>query len=149
MPTPRPIYHLAPDSELRAGIAETKYAPHRLPEDGFVHCSAGADVTLAVANDYYGELPEPLLLLALDPARLTPELRFEAPAPIAGGGRAHLEEATRFPHLYGPVDLAAITGVAVLEREAQGYRWPPSFEPLDRALARAATQKSGSPKRSA
>jgi len=135
------IYHVARESELRAGVSGATYAPLRLPEDGFVHCSAGRDVTIAVANDYYADVGEPLLLLALDPARLTAELRFEAAAPIAGGGREHLGSAREFPHVYGPLNLDAVVGVGVLRRGAAGYRWPPRFEPLAHALARLAAAR--------
>jgi uncharacterized protein (DUF952 family) len=136
---PDPIYHLVPLSELVAGLAYQSYTPARFREDGFVHCSAGRATTLAVATDYFARIGEPLLLLELDTTRLTHELRFEAPAPIPGGGRKHLEQEVTFPHLYGPVDRAAITGAAVLDRDADGYRWPPAFEPLDAALAHAAS----------
>ena len=135
---PDPIYHLVPLRELVAGLTADAYAPARFGADGFVHCSAGRTTTLAIATDYFADIHEPLLLLELEPARLTHELRYEAPAPIAGGGRKHLEGEITFPHLYGPVDRAAIRGAAVLDRPAGDYRWPTAFDPLDVTLARLA-----------
>lgn len=135
-----PIYHLAPASELRAGCGTAGYAPRRFAEDGFVHCAGSAEVALSVAADYYADCDEPLLVLAIDPARLTAELRFEGAAPLEGGGHAHLALADRFPHVYGPIDLAAVTGVGELSRlpgrERVAFRWPERLEPLDRFLAR-------------
>ena len=82
-----PIYHLAPASELHAGCTRDRYAPARLAEDGFVHCAGTPEVALAVADDYFADLDEPLAVLEIDPAALQAELRFEAPAPLPGGGR--------------------------------------------------------------
>ena len=74
-------------------------------------------------------------MLAIDVERLDVEVRFEAPAPIAGGGDAHLAEATTFPHVYGPIDRAAVTQVGTLVREGGRYGWPRSWHPLDEVLA--------------
>jgi len=123
------IYHLAVESELRARLPALFYRPANLEADGFVHCALEASV-VAVANDYYAELSEPLLLLEIDPTRLVAETRYEAAAPIAGGGTAHLESALHFPHVYGPIDSAAILRIGTLEKGPDGYEWPRSFETL-------------------
>ena len=130
------IYHLAPASELRAGWQGDAYAPSRLPEDGFVHCAGTPEVTLSVAGDYFADLGEPLFVLEIDAARLSAPLRFEAPAPLPGGGRSHLDQADRFPHVYGPIDRAAISGAAQLGRSSAGFSWPQALEPLAAVLAR-------------
>jgi uncharacterized protein (DUF952 family) len=134
-PSPQPIYHLAPASELRAGITASAYSPARLGEDGFVHCTGTAVVALAVAADYFASLDEALYVLAIDPAKLTAPLRFEAPAPIPGGGRDHLDEAVTFPHVYGPIDREAIVEAAALIKRGDGYDWPERMSSLDEALA--------------
>ena len=128
------IYHLTPLSELAAGVSGDHYSPARLEMDGFVHCTSGEATTLLVAGDYFADLREPLLVMEIETAHLTHDLRFEAPAPIEGGGRAHLESADRFPHVYGPIDLAAIRGVASLGEGGGPYRWPDRFEPLSSRL---------------
>ena len=127
------IYHVVSEAELRAGLGEQAYAPASLGEFGFVHCAFEPSV-LAVANDYFAGASGRVLLLAIDPARLTAEARSEAAAPIAGGGAAHLAGAPLFPHVYGPIDLVAIDGVGVLGRSEAGYAWPTKFEPLDAFL---------------
>jgi hypothetical protein len=129
------IYHLAPTSELRSGVAGDAYRPRNLAADGFVHCAGSPEVALAVAGDYFGDLAEPLIALVIDPGRLGAELRFEAPAPRPGGGRAHLARADLFPHVYGAIDRAAIREAGRLGRDAAGYRWPERFEPLEKLLA--------------
>lgn len=127
------IYHLVPASELRRGLREDAFRPDRLAADGFVHCAPRGAV-LAIAADYFTDVAEPLLLLEIDPARLTSELRFEAPAPRADGGTSHLLVSDRFPHVYGPIDRDAIVGVGRLRPVDGGFAWPAGLVPLDAAL---------------
>lgn len=128
-----PVYHLAARSDFLQGIRGAFYSPPRLETDGFVHC-ATREVVLAVARDYFAALAQPLCMLRIEPAALGAELRYEAPAPIAGGGGAHLRQAALFPHIYGPIDLAAVSGVAILPRNGDGYAWPTRLDPLEEFL---------------
>ena len=130
-----PIYHLTTGPELRAGCTPEVYSPARLPEDGFVHCAGSPAVALSVATDYFRDAGT-VYLLVIDPASLTAPLRFEAAAPIAGGGRAHLAQADRFPHVYGPIDRGAIVEAGPLATGPDGFAWPARFEPLEDLLAR-------------
>jgi uncharacterized protein (DUF952 family) len=127
------IYHIVMKSDFCARLEGAAYLPSGLPDDGFVHCALEASV-IPVANDYYADAPSELLLLEIDPSRLTSETRYEAAAPIAGGGSSHLDSAPRFPHVYGPIDSEAITGVGVLGRTARGFEWPTGFTPLESFL---------------
>jgi uncharacterized protein (DUF952 family) len=129
-----PIYHIVPETELGRGIGGGAYTPARFAEDGFVHCAAGRDVVLAVADDYYADAEGPILLLRIDPARLAARVVFEAPAPIAGGGRSHLAPGARFPHVYGPIALSAVTGVGRLLRSGGRFVWPAEFTDWDAVL---------------
>lgn len=128
------IYHLAPASSLRRSLRAGVVRPPQLEPEGFVHC-APREVVCSVARDYFAGLTEPLLLLEIDPDRLGASLCWEAPAPRPGGGTRHLREAPCFPHVYGPIELAAIVGVGRLRREGPGFRWPDRMLDLDRALA--------------
>jgi len=128
------IYHLCPASEFRAGLDDVVYTPARFVVDGFVHASAEPPVARAVAADYFADCAEPLLVLAIDPARLGAEVKLEAPA-LLPGGQAHLTLTRTFPHIYGPVARAAIVGVAEMARTASGFEWPEHFASLDGYLA--------------
>ncbi len=128
------IYHIVIESDLRTQIDGAVYRPLNLADDGFVHCALEPSV-IPVANDYYAGASERLLLLEIDPRRLASETRCEAPAPVEGAGSSHLASAPQFPHVYGPIDREAITGVGVLGRSARGYAWPGALEPLDSFLA--------------
>jgi uncharacterized protein (DUF952 family) len=129
------VYHLAPASALRRDVGAQGYAPPSLATEGFIHCTATRARTLQVAADYYAGVAEPLVLLAIDPARLRARLVFEAPAPIAGGGTAHLADGALFPHLYGALNLDAVVGAGALGRAGDGFAWPAALEPLGAWLA--------------
>jgi uncharacterized protein len=128
MPNSR-IYHLAPISELRSGLTEVVYTPQRFTLDGFVHCAETPVTTVAVANDYFGNLKEPLVVLGIDPLQLSAPLKFEAPAPLLGG-ETHLKKASLFPHIYGPIEIEAIQAAAMLLRVHEQYQWPSEFYSL-------------------
>ena len=134
-PQRAPIYHITTAADLRAYTAGDSYAPPSLAREGFVHCTATPATLLAVARDYFDDAEPPLLVLAIDPLRLAAELRFEAPAPIAGGGVAHLASGELFPHLYGPLALTAVVGAGELRRVGDEFRWPEAFTTVDAWLA--------------
>ncbi len=120
---PEVIYHIATESEFRArSLAET-YTPLRFDEDGFIHCTAGRDLLLNVAKDYFANVTEPVVAIEIDTAKLRAEWRMEPPIPIAGGGREHLQTDMLFPHIYGPLSLDAVRRVGYLQRTPAGERW--------------------------
>lgn len=123
------IYHLCPVSQLRPGLTDKSYIPERFALNGFVHCAETPVTTVAVANDYFGNLKEPLAVLAIDPLRLSVPLKFEAPAPLSGGD-AHLKMASLFPHIYGPINVAAIESATLLPQREGQYMWPSDFLPF-------------------
>ncbi|MFC8919700.1 DUF952 domain-containing protein [Streptomyces sp. NPDC057116] len=102
------LLHVVPEAEWPAGFGDP-YRPASLASEGFVHCSPDEETALAVVEAYYRDVPGPLLLLALDEALLTAEVRWEGGA---DGGR--------FPHVYGPVDRAAVVGVREIRRDGSG-----------------------------
>jgi uncharacterized protein (DUF952 family) len=121
------IYHLVTESEFRAQVKGNAYTPARFDQDGFIHCTGEPDTLLAVANDYFASVEEPILVLVIETIKLTAEVRFEPPAPVAGGGTSHLEEAQLFPHIYGLLNLDAVTEIGVLRKSKGAYQWPDRF----------------------
>jgi uncharacterized protein (DUF952 family) len=91
------IYHIAARADWEAAQAAGSYAADSLTSEGFIHCSTGAQV-LGTAGRFFAGRHD-LVLLAIDPARLTAELRYEEGEP-----------GVLFPHLYGPLDLRAVVG---------------------------------------
>ncbi len=93
-----------------------KYAPPSLPSEGFIHCSTSKQV-LAVAGRFYrGQ--SGLVLLVIDPARLTSALKWEPPAD--GTPPPGVPAADLFPHVYGPINLDAVVQVLDFEPGPNG-----------------------------
>lgn len=106
-----PLFHVAEaadwDAARRRGRYDRSTRGRSLDDVGFVHLSTGAQWP-GVLERYYADHPGPLLLLTVDPDRLTAPLRWEAPAP----GSPEL-----FPHLYGPLDTDAVVAVETIRPE--------------------------------
>jgi uncharacterized protein (DUF952 family) len=120
------IYHIVIEADFRSHNDGRRYRPPGLAADGFVHCAPAASV-LQVAADFYGAVSDTVLLLRIDPARLSSPTRYEAAAPTPGAGTSHLATSAVFPHVYGPIDTAAIDGIGVLAKGGDGYVWPTTF----------------------
>jgi uncharacterized protein (DUF952 family) len=103
-----PLLHLTERSLWEAaratGTYEMSTRDRTLQEEGFIHCSLRHQVP-RVAGWVYGtyEGPDELVLLVIDPRRLTAPVRYEAVQP---GGE-------EFPHIYGPIPVSAVVDVEV------------------------------------
>lgn len=82
-----------------------------LEQVGFIHCSF-ADQVEVVANFIYRDWQGELLLLQIDPERVTAEIRVEN---LDGG-------EDEFPHIYGELPTAAVTAIYQMSRHDEG-RW--------------------------
>ena len=120
------LLHLLPRGTWRATLGGHQYVPEAYESDGFVHCSGSDAAMLAVANAYYAAAEEDFVVLSLDEALLTSEVRWEAPDPAPPPGVA---AGIRFPHVYGPLDLDAVVGVRRLVRLPSGEF--AGYAPLD------------------
>lgn len=97
----------------RGGAYTLSTRDRTLEDVGFIHCSYAHQVA-GVANAIYsGE--RDLVLLVIDPERLTAPLRPEPPA----------QGAEAYPHIYGPLNLDAVVDVRPYEPAADGTFQPP------------------------
>ncbi|WP_327177928.1 DUF952 domain-containing protein [Streptomyces sp. NBC_01335] len=80
-----------------------------LQQEGFIHLSHPHQLP-AVARMLYGSEEVELIVLVIDPARLTAPLRHEA---MSEGGE-------EFPHLYGPLPVDAVVEVRTWTRAGGG-----------------------------
>jgi uncharacterized protein (DUF952 family) len=108
----RLIYHLVPPAAWHTAPAEP-YRAASLDTEGFIHC-ANADQVAWAANKFLAAESE-LLVLVIDPARLTHPLKDES------SGTTEL-----FPHVYGPLNRDAVIEARRLGRDERG-RW--TFSP--------------------
>jgi uncharacterized protein (DUF952 family) len=120
------IYHIVKEKDYLHLIKGDSYIPANFYENGFVHCALEASV-ISVANDYYSNFEDELLLLKIDPLKLKSQARYESAVPEKGAGMQHLNTSSVFPHVYGPIDNSAVDGIGVLRKEKNGYVWPNEF----------------------
>jgi hypothetical protein len=111
------IWHLTPLSRWRSE-PHSGYVPGTRDAAPFVHASPDEQTTLAIANALYAQAAEPLVALALSESALSAPVRYEAGqlAPLPG-----VEAGTLFPHVYGPVERAAVTGILYLRQDPAGW----------------------------
>ena len=105
------IYHLALAQQWqRAAGAPGGYTHSTLgvtlAEQGFIHCSF-ADQVQSVADLFYAGRSD-VVLLTIDPALVAAEILVEQVGP------------QQFPHIYGPLDPAAVRSVRALVQGPDG-----------------------------
>ncbi|MER6996760.1 DUF952 domain-containing protein [Streptomyces sp. NPDC000410] len=110
------ILHVVPLDDWLA-IPERPYAPQPFPKEGFVHCSPDEPTTLAVVNAYYRDTRGPLMALLIDEDKLQVPVRWE---PAGSAPPPGIAPGTLFPHVYGPIDRAAVEGLLEIRRDADG-----------------------------
>jgi uncharacterized protein (DUF952 family) len=118
------IYHITSLKGWREAQQRGEYWADSLETEGFVHCSTSTQV-LPVANKYF-QGQRGLFLLVIDPALLSPELKWEPPS--GGTPPPGVPAGEMFPHIYGPVNLNAIVKFLDLKPSPDGN---PILSPID------------------
>ena len=107
------ILHIVKRHEWENAIRTGEYAPASLDTEGFIHCSTAAQV-VETANLFYRGQSD-LMLVCLEEGHLTSQLTYE-PAVRVGDERAE----ALFPHIYGPLNLEAVSEVYEFPCGAEG-----------------------------
>ena len=109
MPSSDIILHICTRTDWAIAQNAGAYRAASLESEGFIHCSR-PDQVLKVVNAFYQQVPD-LVLLWLEPQRITPEIRWEA------------ADDDEYPHIYGSLNLDAVTRVGDFLPDADGvYR---------------------------
>jgi uncharacterized protein (DUF952 family) len=99
------IFHIAEKVHWEEALASGRYRwstlGRTLEDEGFIHASEAHQWAATLERFYAGHEGD-LVLLTIDPTRLTAPLVREVGNPATG------EE---FPHIYGPVDTEAVVAV--------------------------------------
>jgi len=95
------LFHIADVGAWVAAGTAGVYSGASLDTDGFIHLSTESQ-WLRVATTFYQGRAD-LVLLEIDPALLSAELRYDAVG------------SEKFPHLYGPLNVDAVVAVHDLE----------------------------------
>jgi uncharacterized protein (DUF952 family) len=103
------LYHLALATDWDAARAAGEYRISTigvtLEQEGFIHTSRLHQLR-PTADRFYAEVDAPLVLLQIDEALLGSPWRVD---PLPGS-------ADGFPHVYGPVDIAAVVAAEPVRR---------------------------------
>ena len=95
------IYHIVSATDWAKQESQPDYEASSLQTEGFIHLSTKEQVD-GVLSRYYQNVPD-LLLLHVDVAKLTQELRYETAT-----------NNDQFPHLYGPLNKTAVIAIEKL-----------------------------------
>jgi uncharacterized protein (DUF952 family) len=110
-PLPAELVHLCSADDWRSAQARGEHRPESLDSSGFVHLSTPEQVHLPANRLYAGRAD--LVLLRIDPARLSSPVRWEPGVPTDPASMV-------FPHLYGPLPAAAVTSVTPYRPDVNG-----------------------------
>jgi uncharacterized protein (DUF952 family) len=107
------ILHITTAGAWAEAQAAGRLTTASLQTEGFIHCSTAGQVKATADRIFAGS--GDLLLLEIDPARLTAPLRWERATDVGED----------FPHIYGPLDLDAVLRVLPMPEGPDGYVPPP------------------------
>ena len=96
------LLHICADDDWRLAQDRGEHRPESLDDVGFIHLSTPEQVHLPANRLYAGRTD--LVLLRIDPDRLTSPVRWEPGVPTD-------PDSMIFPHLYGPLPVSAVTSV--------------------------------------
>ncbi len=103
----RPTLHMVPETVWEGRNPVAPYLPAAYPQDGFIHGTDGDEAMVATANRFYRDDPQAFLVLTVDLDATGSPWRFD-------------DAEQRFPHVYGPMDPAAVVEVREMVRDADG-----------------------------
>lgn len=123
------IFHLTTAAELAAAAPQGILSPPSLASQGFAHASYRHQLT-AVADAVFAGHDE-LVVLELDPAKLTAPVRDEPPDPTLPPVRTD----SLFPHVFGAIALDAVVARHVMRRGPDGFALPEPLRRQEQAVA--------------
>jgi len=100
------LYHVTSDELIADAHTLGSYYCPSLVDEGFIHCCQ-LDQLSGVVQRYYAD-EESLIVMAIDPNALESVVKYEN---TVGGTEL-------FPHVYGPINMMAVTAIKTLDHEA-------------------------------
>ncbi|HKY55617.1 MAG TPA: DUF952 domain-containing protein [Anaerolineales bacterium] len=118
------IFHITSRHAWADAQQRGEYRAESLETEGFIHCSTFSQVLPVAENYYKGQ--SGLIVLGIEPARLSSDLKWEPPS--GGAPPPGVPEGDSFPHIYGPINLSAVIKVIDIEMGPDGeFRLPSNF----------------------
>jgi uncharacterized protein (DUF952 family) len=106
------IFHLTTADHWQTAQQAGQYQADSLTTEGFIHASEAHQV-LDVANAFYRGQDD-LVVLKIDPHKLNAMVRWEAPVHPQADQAGQVSNHQQFPHIYGAINLDAVSGISVL-----------------------------------
>jgi uncharacterized protein (DUF952 family) len=98
------ILHITSNEEWEKARLSNEYTAPSLNTEGFIHCSTLKQVVDTANVFYKGQ--DGLVLLCIDETKLKSKCKYESPT---GGDDHNPDVGNFFPHVYGPINISAIT----------------------------------------
>ena len=102
------IYHITTPSDWQAAQSSGQYQAASLSSEGFIHCSLAEQVERSANLHFAGQ--SSLIVLVIDDQKTQSKVVYEN---TSGGQEL-------FPHLYGPLEIAAEVRELPMEPDAEG-----------------------------
>lgn len=103
------IYHIADPNQWEQAQVSRYYTHPSMHSEGYIHCSRKEQLE-DTANHYFADTDQ-ILILFIDASKLEAELVYE---PASRGGE--------YPHIYGPLNITAVTRTKLLKRRGKNFR---------------------------
>ena len=97
------IYHLTTVEEWEDAQDQGTYQPPSFIREGFIHCCTEEQLQSVQDRHFKGQ--ENLVKLVIDPSLLNEKLQYDRDEKLQ----------QEFPHIYGPLNLSAVTEIVFLE----------------------------------
>lgn len=97
------IYHFTTLQEWEEAQDKGSYEPPSFQREGYIHCATQEQLEGVLQKHF--KQHENLVKLVIDPSRLTSGLRYDKDE----------EQQQEFPHIYGPLNLEAVTQIVFLD----------------------------------
>jgi len=103
------IFHITTESQWQKALEQGFYTVDSLEKEGFIHASTAEQVP-RVFNAFYQDQAD-LVLLAIALEKLESQVKWEDPVHPEGKKADAITETEKFPHIYGKINLSAVTVV--------------------------------------
>lgn len=107
-------YHLVAAEYYRDCDRSEPYTPETFADDGFIHCTDGAENVATVGNAHYKDDQRMYVALVIDKEMVAASIVYE-------------DEGRVFPHIYGALNRDAILEIVPMLRERGGGFLPPKL----------------------
>ena len=109
MPAATIILHIATTQAWDEARPQGAYTADSLATEGFIHCSTPEQIVGVFMDRFRGR--DNLTILIINPAKVRAPIVYED----------CYETGQKFPHIYGPLNLDAVQGTALLPPDEDGF----------------------------